>query len=64
LQECPRRWIDQRIVEACNLAGIASKGLLPVSGGVLDQSAWFVSVWQMLESEQNRIDQERAKRNV
>lgn len=39
----------------------AEKGILPVAGGLLDQSAWFVSVWSMLMNEQNAIDAERWK---
>lgn len=47
---------------AINLAGYASKGHLPVAGGLLDQSAWFVDVWSTLESDQSRIDAEQAER--
>jgi hypothetical protein len=39
---------------------MAIKGLLPIAGGTLDQSAWFIDLMQTLESEQNRIDNERA----
>jgi len=62
IQGCPQRYVAS-ICEAINLAGHAGKGLLPVVGGMLDQAAWFVSAWQALESDQNKIDEERSKRS-
>lgn len=38
------------------------KGDWPVSGGLLEQSAWFFSFTQLLESTQNKIDNERLER--
>ena len=44
---------------AINLAGWAMKGQWPIAGGLLDQSAWFVDLVSMLESEQGRIEAEQ-----
>jgi hypothetical protein len=38
---------------------LADKGLLPVSGGVLDQAQWFIEAYQFWKSEVNRAQAER-----
>jgi hypothetical protein len=43
------------MTEAINLAGMCGSGDWPVEGGLLRQSAWFVSLKQALESEVNTI---------
>jgi hypothetical protein len=43
------------------MATHAEKGMFPVAGGLLDQSAWFIDLWSSLNSEQARIDAERMK---
>jgi hypothetical protein len=48
--------------EAINIAGMCGDGTLPTTGGLMDQSAWFVSLWQQLRSEEARIDSERSER--
>lgn len=61
LTECGRKF-TRDIVTPVNLATYAEdKGILPVAGGMLDQSAWFVSLWSALSNEQNSIDRERAE---
>lgn len=35
---------------------------LPTAGGLLDQSAWFIDLWQTMNSEQALIDAERIER--
>jgi hypothetical protein len=37
-------------------------GFLPVAGGLLDQSAWFIDLRTALTNEQNIIDTERIER--
>lgn len=50
------------MTDAINVASHASKGVMPVAGGLLDQSAWFFSLWNTLESDTNKIDAERMER--
>lgn len=50
------------MTDAVNLAGLAIQGMLPIAGGVLDQSAWFVDMWTTLAGDQNRIDAEEIER--
>jgi hypothetical protein len=38
------------------------KGIWPVHGGLLDQSAWFISLWSAVVSDENKIERERMKR--
>jgi hypothetical protein len=42
-----------------NIATHASKGFLPVSGGLLDQSNWFMQLWSALDSDHAKLDSER-----
>lgn len=61
LLQCPKSYIGQEMVGAINLAVMCKDGLMPVAGGILDQSAWFVELLTSLNNEQNRIDIERAQ---
>jgi len=63
IEGCPRQVIGWEMTQAINLANYASKGLMPVAGGVMEQSAWFLEMLSTLESDQNKIDSERAERN-
>jgi hypothetical protein len=36
---------------------------LPVAGGVLDQSAWWMELKTLLKTEENRIVEDQQKRN-
>ena len=40
----------------------ASEHHLPVAGGLLDQSAWWFELKQLLKAEENAIIEEREKR--
>lgn len=61
MDQCPRRFVGQEITEAINTASMCGNGTLPIAGGLMDQSAWFLSVWQELRNEETRIDNERSK---
>jgi hypothetical protein len=51
------------MIESINLAGHAiTKGLMPVAGGLLDQSSWFIDLWTRLESEINAVQNEQHER--
>jgi hypothetical protein len=58
---CGRKFVDGEMIRAINLAAAADRHL-PQAGGLLDQSAWFVDLWTMLQSEQNKIDADRIER--
>ena len=63
LTECPRRIIGNSLVEDINLASYAEKGHLPEPGGMLEQEAWFVSLWGTLASDESRIEQDKRERS-
>ena len=54
--------MPQEIVVAINMSTLSDKGLLPVSGGLLDQSSWFMELMHAMSSECSKIDAERAER--
>ena len=58
---CPRKHA-QEVASAVNLAAMAEKGMMPIAGGILDQSSWFIDLWQLLGSEKSRISSERIDR--
>lgn len=42
---------------------MASKGFLPVAGGLLDQSSWFLQLLSTLDEEHALLDNERLDSN-
>jgi hypothetical protein len=42
VQQCPLEFVDDEIWDLVRYADLMTKGLTPVSGGLLDQSASFV----------------------
>ena len=63
LESCPREYLGHEMVRAINYVAFADKGFLPVAGGMLDQSAWWLDIYRMMNNEQNQIDSERMKQN-
>ena len=62
LTECPQKLLGSELVEDINLASYAEKGHLPEHGGMLNQEAWFVSLWGTLASDESRIEQDKRER--
>lgn len=60
LTECPKRF-TRDIVDAVNAAQLADSHL-PVAGGTLDQSAWWIALWQTFRQSVNRIESESIER--
>ena len=60
ITDCARK-LTQPLVTAVNMAQHASKGTLPTAGGMLDQSAWFVALWDTFDSEMAKIAREDSK---
>jgi len=61
LESCPREYLDSETWQAVMFAGDADRGHLPLPGGLLDQSAWFVELQRQLRSEVARVDAERME---
>lgn len=62
IEGCPKRYIGREITEAVNVASLCGNGTLPIAGGLMDQSAWFVSMWQTLESDTAKIEADQWRR--
>lgn len=57
---CPRQFCSDMVI-AINIATGCKNGVLPVAGGLLDQSNWFFELWQTLESEHSKIEKEKYR---
>lgn len=62
LTECPRRFVAD-IVDEVNFAQMADHHL-PIAGGLLEQSAWWVDLWMAFKSDCNQIDSDNAERQA
>lgn len=63
LTECPRSFVGEEMTQAINLTAMCGKGDWPIAGGLLDQSAWFISLKQAMQQERNNIQaEEEAER--
>lgn len=54
--------MSQEIVAACRMSSFVGSGHLPGAGSLMDQSAWFLSLHQTLESDVAEIERERMER--
>jgi hypothetical protein len=50
-------------VQAIRFAELFGKGLPPIAGGSLDQSAWFISMFSFYEYESSLAEAEQYKAN-
>jgi hypothetical protein len=48
------------LIDLCDLFG---KGMPPIAGGTLDQSASFVNAVQFFDNEERKVRNERSSRN-
>jgi hypothetical protein len=51
LRECPGKFIGQQFHKAKQFADLAKRGILPVAGGAMDQTQWFLDFCQFYWSE-------------
>lgn len=61
IDQCPSKYIGQELISDIQIVA-ASDQHLPVAGGLLDQSAWWFELRQLLRSEEHRITEEQMKR--
>lgn len=59
--ECPSKYIGSELISDIQVVS-ASEHHLPVSGGLLDQSAWWFELRSLLRSEESRIQEEQSRR--
>ena len=61
LSGCPSEYIGQELIQDIRVI-TASDQHLPVAGGLLDQSAWWFNLRELLKREESLIQDEQAKR--
>lgn len=59
LDGCPNKFCSS-VVNAIDLIELFAKGLAPITGGVLDQSAKFIHAARFFDNEERRIKNERS----
>lgn len=62
IKQCPREFIGYEFIEAINLA--CMNDLLPVAGGLMDQTPWFLQLKRVFASDCSQIQNERTESNV
>jgi hypothetical protein len=58
---CGRQYVDGYLTRAINMTTHSERGLMPIAGGLLDQSAWYLDLLNTVNAEQSRIDAERYR---
>lgn len=58
---CPQEYIGRELTEAIGGLDLCEHGALPVTGGIEDQSAWAMRVWQLLKSEDAQVTREKLE---
>lgn len=56
---CPNDYCRE-IVPTLDLIDFFHNGNMPIAGGVLDQSSWFLSAARFLKAEEDRIEAEHG----
>lgn len=62
LDECPRKCVGKLANELTLVKFAMHDKLLPEAGGINDQDARFVALWQAFRSDVNMIEREEAER--
>ena len=60
IEGCPQRWIGGEVLEFIRAAELTRKGLPPVAGGQLDQTASFCEAYRHWLAERDHME---ARRN-
>ena len=62
LDGCPNAFCSQ-VVTSIDMIDLFEKGLPPITGGVLDQSASFIAAASFFQSEESKVRNERINRH-
>jgi len=58
---CPKETIDQELLNCVSVIDFAKRGVMPVIGGSLDQSNWFLDAFHFMLEEERRTEAENWK---
>lgn len=61
LEECPSQFVGPDLIEDLQVVA-ATKEVMPAAGGILDQSAWWFELRQLLQYEEHQIEEAKQKR--
>lgn len=50
-EDCPRKSLDRATFDLLRFCHLAKRGALPIGGGTLDQSQWFLDAYSLYLSE-------------
>jgi len=59
---CPNKFCSE-VSQVVRLGDLFGKGLPPVAGGVLDQSAWFIQAVGILARDEDQIKYDRDSKS-
>jgi hypothetical protein len=59
ITECPNKYCGENARQTVRLAAFAKRGLLPVAGGLLDQTQSFITALELVWSEQAEYRREK-----
>lgn len=59
---CPHLFVND-VLDVVEMAAMSAEGMLPIAGGIVDQSAWFMRFRALLATEANHILEERWERD-
>jgi hypothetical protein len=62
VEECPQSYIGSELIQDINIVAACTNGVMPVDGGLLNQSAYWFELKSKLESDQAKIEREQAER--
>ena len=62
MTECPQSFIGSELIQDINIVEACNSGVMPVEGGLLNQSAYWFELKSRLESDKAKIEREQAER--
>ena len=59
--QCPQTYVGDEMISNIQIVNQCSGGVLPVSGGLLDQSAYYLALKTALDADESQINNDRNK---
>jgi len=64
VDRCPWATMSEQVARVCEYASLIEHGVLPVEGGLEDQSDTFVTALRLVLSTRGKVEKERAERQA
>jgi len=62
VEQCPQAYIGGELIESINIVDACQNGVLPVEGGLLNQSVYYFELSSRMKSERKKIERDQAER--